>query len=256
MFNSKLLINHKARILVFLFLIVGVIPFITPTLSDQNGPNVEMTVSLVNVWVKAVDGAGANVKGLKSSDFEIFEDGKPVSIDCFEEIDNEGLSESQQPKMPAAGQKFVLYLDLLNTKSTDFVFIKPRLMEFLDQMAAKKYELMAIALLPSGKLVVISPFTNDISGLKEILNQAHANAVLVNEEKTKQNDLDSLLERLETEEPPIMSIDDLARDPVGLPNGQTAVRLKNTQTLKTAYALTENTINVEELHSDCSLSVG
>ena len=46
-------------------------------------------VQLVNVEAWVTDGRGAPIKGLSAADFEIFEDGKPVEISHFAEIDGD-----------------------------------------------------------------------------------------------------------------------------------------------------------------------
>lgn len=230
------------------FLIAFIIPaiFLLTATADEKSPGVEITVSLVNVWVKAVDGSGASVKGLKASDFEMNEDGKPVSIDCFEEIDNEGLAETETPKAPKVGQRYVLYLDLLNTKSTDFLFVKSRLMEFLNQIESQKWELMVVALLPTGKLVIVTPYTSYIPPIKMMLDQAKGNASLVAEEKNEEMQIMSLMDRLEVEEPPIMSIDELVR------RSRDVTVIKNNQMIKSAYGFVQQIVETENRRAELS----
>jgi|GEM_PF-1500892 len=224
------------------------ITLIFPARAEDKGPNVEITVSLVNVWVKAIDASGASVRGLKASDFEIREDGKTVPIDCFEEIDNEGIAESEAPKIPKVGERFVLYLDLLNTRATDFAFVRSRLMEFLNQIESQKRELMVVALLPSGKLVVVSPYTSNIPPIKMMLDQAKGNAQLVAEVKNNETQIMTLMERLEVEEPPIMSIQDLAN------SSSNRSVIKNNEILRSAYGLVQEIGAGEHRRAELSMA--
>ncbi len=87
-------------------------------------------VQLVNVETWVSDGTGAPVKGLTAADFEIFEDGKPVEITYFAEIDGDrqvlgsvervlaAASPEESPSEPPAvdPSHLVLYFDQLHLK--------------------------------------------------------------------------------------------------------------------------------------------
>ncbi|MCI0416795.1 hypothetical protein L0222_28845 [bacterium] len=72
----------------------------------------EVTVTTVNVWVRAVDKSGAPVEKLTQEDFEVYEDNQRMVVSCFDEISqNVDVVSAEQP---ATKKRFVLYLDLYN----------------------------------------------------------------------------------------------------------------------------------------------
>jgi VWFA-related protein len=129
-----------------------------------------------------VDRSGNAVTDMKKDDFEIYEDGKKVSSDCFEEVklaaldvEQTELIEKQQPDIKNAAKRFVLFLDLQNTTQVEFERIRPRTDEFLDQLSNANWEVMLVAYLASGKLGVVSPFTRDYLRIRALLDQAKGN---------------------------------------------------------------------------------
>src|SRR5262245_26328865 len=148
------------------------------------GQDYEVSVTNVNVWVKVLDGAGKPVIGMKKEEFEIFEDGKKMTSECFDEISISSIDNSETPvegslRTSIASQnitrRFVLFLDLFNTTHVEFERVRPKMDEFLDQIAKLNWEVMLVAYLPSGKLGVISPFTRDFVRISALLDQAKGN---------------------------------------------------------------------------------
>lgn len=144
----------------------------------------EVAVTTVNVWVKVVDSAGRPIQGMKKEEFEIFEDGKKMSAECFEEAAISSIDDSEKSNEGSSGttiatqiisKRFVLFLDLFNTTHIEFERIRPKMDEFLDQIAKLNWEIMLVAYLPSGKLGVISPFTHDFVRIRALLDQAKGN---------------------------------------------------------------------------------
>lgn len=136
----------------------------------------QVTVSSVDVWVKAVDGDGKPVTGLTMDDFEIFEDGKKVTITCFEEQMIAGSSAPVQTGKPVqvVSKKFVLFLDLFNTSLRQYGSIRPHLMDFLNSISTGGHEVMLAALMPNGRLGIIAPFTKDLNRIRILLGKAQA----------------------------------------------------------------------------------
>ncbi|MCI0414370.1 VWA domain-containing protein [bacterium] len=136
----------------------------------------QVTVSSVDVWVKAVDGDGKPVTGLTQDDFEIFEDGKRMAMTCFEEQMIAGSKAPIQTTKPVqvVSKKFVLFLDLFNTSVRQYGSIKPHLLEFVNSISNGSHEVMLVALMPNGKLGVVAPFTKDLVRIRILLNKAQA----------------------------------------------------------------------------------
>lgn len=154
-----------------------------PCFLPAQGYQVEVTD--IQVWVKAVDKSGKPVEGLKHEDFEVYEDDVLMPPTCFEETRMSGTeiiagkSESVDVTAPAppspAARKFVLFLDLFNTSTSEYGLIRPKMQEFVDQLKNRDAELMVAALTPKGKLGIIAPFTNNFAAIRDLLDRPPAN---------------------------------------------------------------------------------
>jgi hypothetical protein len=80
------------------------------------------SVTDVNVWVKVVDSSGRPVMGMRKDEFEIFEDGKKMNSECFEEIAIASIDDADKSVEKSTGtaiasqsiaRRFVLFLDYL-----------------------------------------------------------------------------------------------------------------------------------------------
>ena len=103
------------------------------------GQDYEVSVTDVNVWVKVVDSTGRPVQGMKKEEFEIFEDGKKMNSECFEEIAISSMGDSEKPVEGSSGtsiasqnftRRFVLFLDLFNTTHVELNAFVPKRMNF------------------------------------------------------------------------------------------------------------------------------
>lgn len=140
----------------------------------------QVQVTTIEVWVKAVDSSGNPVTDLKQDDFEIYEDGVKVKTGCFEQSSvilapSQTQTSIAQAELAPAPKKFVLFLDLLNTTPAEYEFVKPKMQQFLDQISGKNWEVLLAALMPNGKLGLVSPFTTDINRIHALLSEARAN---------------------------------------------------------------------------------
>jgi VWFA-related protein len=144
----------------------------------------QVTVTTVNVWIKAVDSSGNPVSGLLKSDFEIFEDNKKVTPSCFEEVHlsipaPDQSMDASRPENAAAStileKRFILFLDLYNTTQVELERIRPQTDDFIRRIAKKNWKVMLVAYLPSGKLGIVSPFTQDMTRIRSLLGQAKGN---------------------------------------------------------------------------------
>src|SRR5262245_36547068 len=131
-------------------------------LSTALAGNYQVSVTSVEVWVKAFDKSGKPVAGLTRDDFEIYEDGNKMDANCFEESTlSADLTQPQtemaetpvapQSKSLTAARKFVLFLDLYNTSPHEYLTIQPRMEQFLDQVSIHNWQVMLAALLPNRK---------------------------------------------------------------------------------------------------------
>ena len=206
---------------------------------------VEVFVSLVDVWVKAVDESGEPVTDLKAEDFEVYEDGKRVTLECFNQRTHDI---SKEPVSTTDPPKFVVYLDLLNTEGPQLALIRSRLFDFLDQMAPYSYEVMVVALVPNGKLGVVCPYTRNLYQVKAAIEKARGNGALSSEVKNNEGQILMLMDQLEPEEEnPLISIEDLAQ---ARPN---LVHEKNTQILRNVYRLAHQYGKLERQRGELTL---
>jgi VWFA-related protein len=166
------------------WILSGVLVATVLTCQPSTGQDYEVAVTTVNVWVKVVDKEGRPVQGMNKEEFQIFEDGKKMNSECFEELAMPSFDDSEKPveansRTAIASQnisrRFVLFLDLFNTTQVEFERVRPRMDEFLDQVSKLNWEVMLVAYLPSGKLGVISPFTHDFVRIRALLDQAKGN---------------------------------------------------------------------------------
>lgn len=157
----------------------------------------EVSVTYVSVWVKAVDDNENPVEGLKQEDFEVFEDGKRVQLTCFEEVkisESAATAQKEAEEKTAASERFVLYLDLLNTTPREYQAIKPGLKQFLDDLSRRNSEVMVAGLMPTAKLGIIAPFTRDFSKLRALLDKAPANAARDTVTESRHRELADIME--------------------------------------------------------------
>lgn len=156
----------------------------------------EVSVTYVSVWVKATDDKGNAVEGLKQEDFEVFEDDVPVQITCFDEVKVSEMQASQKTteENAEAAERFVLYLDLLNTTPREYLDIKPGLKQFLDDLSKRNAEVMVAGLLPTGKLGIFAPFTKELGKLRALIDKAPANAGRDTATESRHRELEHIME--------------------------------------------------------------
>ncbi len=118
----------------------------TLLLSITGAQDYDVSVTTVTVWIKALDKSGKPVTGLTQSDFEIYDEGKAVSPTCFEESvpaapQSEPESTQSAPAesgttAPSVSRKTIVFLfDLGNTSQTEFLHLRRKATEFVDQLS-------------------------------------------------------------------------------------------------------------------------
>jgi VWFA-related protein len=145
----------------------------------------EVSITTINVWVKAVDKSGNPVRGLKQEDFSVYEDDRRMDLTCFEEVESgkepvlAGRPETAEVQADApavANRKLVLFLDLYNTSPIEYKDIRPSIQSFLNQIKPHNWEVMIAALTPAGKMGIVAPFTKDLDAIARSLDKAPSNA--------------------------------------------------------------------------------
>lgn len=163
------------------FVLLSGVPAQTPQQPSSQAPVLHAQAHDVVVDLVVTDEKGAPVTGLKASDFQIFENGKPQTADFFEEHQAKTIPPGFKAPLPAAAPNFhtnippapesdsvnILLLDLLNTPQQDFAFTREQVLEFLHNV--KPGSRMAIMTL-GDKLNFVQGFTDDPAKLATALD--------------------------------------------------------------------------------------
>lgn len=158
----------------------------TPFLASQAKPSaspaplIRTTTRDVVVDVVVTRGNGDAVTGLHSQDFHVFEDGKPQTIDFFEEHAAKTQLAGSLPTLPKMPPNVytnvppapeddavnVLLLDSLNTSPQMISYARNEILSYLDHV--KPGTRMAIMAM-NDKLSIVQGFTADVARLREIV---------------------------------------------------------------------------------------
>ena len=143
-----------------------------------------VTTRMVLVDAIALDKEGHPVKGLKSGDFTVTEDGVRQNIASFSERNSERANAAPLPVLPPHvttnrpavtqanaenGTVAVLLLDGLNTPPQDQIYVKQQMLKFLAQQYDPNTRLAVFAL--TNKLTVLQNFTQDPLLLRAVLDR-------------------------------------------------------------------------------------
>jgi VWFA-related protein len=152
-----------------------------PAPGNPSVPVIHANTRAVVVDVVVTKGQDEPVASLKKQDFQLLEDGKPQSIDFFEEhtVPAAALTASIPPlpamppnvytNVPAAPQAdavYVLLLDTLNTPRPDQSYVRQQILDYL--RTARPEARMAIFVLGS-RLSLVQGFTDDPAILRAAL---------------------------------------------------------------------------------------
>ena len=172
-------------------------------------PNFKATTREVVVDVVVIGGKGEAVNGLRKEQFQIFEDGKPQTIDFFEVHGSKALpagSLPTPPKMPpnvytnvppapVDDAVNVLLLDSLNTPPQFVAYARTQILGYLNHV--KPGTRMAIFAL-NEKLNIVQGFTADAALLRDVAIKQTAPGVsptlVTKSEIGGQQELESFLE--------------------------------------------------------------
>ena len=154
--------------------------------SPPKDPGLVLRVTTRMVLVDAVvlDKEGHPVKGLKSGDFTVVEDGIRQSVASFSERNSERANAAPLPALPPHvttnrpavtqanaenGIEAVLLLDGLNTPPQDQIYVKQQMLKFLARQYDPNTKLAVFAL--TNKLTVLQNFTQDPLLLRAVLDR-------------------------------------------------------------------------------------
>jgi len=155
-----------------------------PSPPQDPGLVLHVTTRMVLVDAIVLDKAGHPVKGLKSDDFTVTEDGVRQSIASLSERTSEHANVAPPPVLPphvttnrpAVTQAnaenstiAVLLLDGLNTPPQDQIYVKQQMLKFLARQYDPNTKLAVIAL--TNNLKVLQNFTQDPIVLREALSR-------------------------------------------------------------------------------------
>jgi VWFA-related protein len=155
-----------------------------PSPPKDPGLVLRVTTRMVLVDAIVLDKEGHPVKGLKSDDFALTEDGVRQSIASFSEHNSERANAAPPPVLPPHvttnrpvvtqanaenGTIAVLLLDGLNTPAQNQIYVKQQMLEFLARQYDPNTKLAVIAL--TNKLTVLQDFTQDPLLLRAALSR-------------------------------------------------------------------------------------
>jgi VWFA-related protein len=152
--------------------------------AEESGLVVRVTTRMVLVDAVVLDKEGHPVKGLKSGDFTVVEDGIRQSVASFSEHNSERANAAPPPALPPHvttnrpavtqanaenGNVAVLLLDGLNTPPQDQIYVKQQMLKFLARQYDPNTKLAVFAL--TNKLTVLQNFTQDPLLLRAVLDR-------------------------------------------------------------------------------------
>src|SRR3984893_12209625 len=155
-----------------------------PSPPKDPGLVLRVTTRMVLVDAVVLDKEGHPVKGLKSGDFTVVEDGIRQSVASFSEHDSEPANAPPPPVLPPhvttnrpavtqpnaeSGTVAVLLLDGLNTPPQDQIYGKQQMLKFLARQYDPNTKLAVMAL--TNKLTVLQNFTQDPLLLRVVLDR-------------------------------------------------------------------------------------
>jgi VWFA-related protein len=172
-----------------LFAIAVAIGFSAAALPTQsNPPQTQSAIPVIRANTRAVavdvvvtKGQDQPVGGLHKQDFQLLEDGKPVTVDFFEEHTARTLPPGALPALakmppnvytnvppaPESDSVNVLLLDTLNTDRQDQAYVHQQMVNFLKTMQPG---LRVAVFVLGSKLRMVQGFTTDSSVLRDAVN--------------------------------------------------------------------------------------
>src|SRR5580698_1452550 len=144
-------------------------------------PVIQANTRAVVIDVVVTKGQDEPVTALRKQDFTVLEDGKPVTVDFFEEHSAKTLPPGAAPALvkmppnvytnvppaPESDSVNVLLLDTLNTDQPDQAYVRQQMVNFLKTMQPG---LRVAVFVLGSKLRMVQGFTTDSSVLSDAVN--------------------------------------------------------------------------------------
>lgn len=155
-----------------------------PALAQEKEPEIppqryEVSVRLVLVDVTALDRDGRFDSTLASEDFEVFEDGKRITLQSAKLIrrlkkgaDNPEPEISPATEAPLRDSRFFVVFDSINTIKRFLDRNKPRILDNLTSLIEIGEQIMVIEMAENGQVNVLQPLTRE----KDLIAKAVAEA--------------------------------------------------------------------------------
>jgi VWFA-related protein len=139
--------------------------------SPQNPPEARKIKSATELVVVPVivHKGGTHLTGLKKENFELLDDGKPVTIAIFDEVHAALTTEVVRPAEGEftntrhgndAQRLTVIAMDLVNTAPLDQLYLKPEIIKFLDEAPESDERYSLVAMTAHG-IRILRDFTSD-----------------------------------------------------------------------------------------------
>jgi VWFA-related protein len=138
--------------------------------AGQPAPRFEADITVVTLPVFVTDNAGAAVPGLRLEDFEVLDDGRPMKVVGFREIDvAEATEEELRAASPAARRQFLLLFDLSFSSVGGLVRSRKAAGRFVETLAPS--DLAAVATFSANHGVrLLVGFTSDRAQLRRAVD--------------------------------------------------------------------------------------
>lgn len=124
----------------------------------------EAKIEIVTIPVWVVEGGGRPVTGLKAADFQVEQDGRPVKVVAFHEVDAGAPAAGASPeteRLPEARRQFLLLFDLSFSSPSGIVRSRQAARDFVrDDLAPSDLVAVATSSVQSGVKVLVG-FTSD-----------------------------------------------------------------------------------------------
>jgi VWFA-related protein len=152
----------------------------------------EVSVNLIEIWVKATDGNNHVVTDLSPDEFEIYIDGKKKELRCFDKSFDEVQVADGEEAIAESGRikrTFIFFFDLLNSSSRDIDYLRGRVADFLRTSFRDDDQGMVFVLLPNFNLGVVQKMTSNREILSDVISKMKGNPSLERRVKNNEKEL-------------------------------------------------------------------
>lgn len=187
----------KKLALLFFGVSIAILTSFSPALSQLEE---EVSVDVMEVWVKVTDKNNRIVTDLGPEDFQIFIDGKQMDVRCFDTTFDSTVTtaaasfEDRIPSDEKMKRKYVFYFDLLNSTAREISYLSASVQDFLRaDFNEDKDAGMIFALLPNMHLGVVQKMTSNKEALISVVGKMRGNPTLEARMRNNEKDLLDLL---------------------------------------------------------------